>query len=119
MFPGLEWLHFRSPTVQRHVAVGDRNKAMITWVKFKIFNFVKYFILGGSQPQWPNRFPAPGPPGSPSGPSRIPGASGQWSSDRTSYYGPSGGPGPGQGHRPPFRGDVRGPAPGGLQRPVG
>ena len=119
------------------------NQACFLNYKWCIGLHLKYslFMLGGSQPQWQNRYPAPGPgygpgppppgernwvppPGSPSGPQRPPGPPGsQWSSDRTSYYGPTGGPGAygvmGKSPmRPPYRGDVRGSGPMGPQRPV-
>lgn len=100
-------------------------------------------ISGGGQPQWQNRYPAPGPgyappppasgdrtwapPGSPSGPPRAPAPGPQWSSDRTVYYGP-GGPAAAWGGSPAmmgkspmtqsYRPDMKGPGPMGPQRQV-
>lgn len=92
----------------------------------------------GGQPQWPNRYPAPGygppsgdrpwppPTAGPQGPPPPgPGPAGQWSGDRPMYYGSSGSgapPGPWgsskSAMRPPYRPDLRGPVPMGPQRPV-
>ncbi len=104
--------------------------------KESIFEITQLFL--GAQPQWPNRYPAPGygppsgdrpwppPPAGPQGPPPPgPGPAGQWSGDRPMYYGSSGsGAPPGSwgssksAMRPPYRPDLRGPVPMGPQRPV-